>query len=181
MQPQNQKQKDIKPTNNLKRLSCDMPRSPTLLAKIRQLNSVNSTQNFQTLLALVACLMGLEAMPTTMMMVPKSAAKKRSCSWNWRNAMKTWMRLRRSSIPYNLQSSWARRLRLKGVGRSSQVLCLCRMSSWVFVHHWWTLTATQVEQRGTTHTLSLKATRVRDLGPLFCFDSGEGEWWRRSP
>ncbi|KAK4581262.1 hypothetical protein RGQ29_024793 [Quercus rubra] len=77
MQPQNQKQKDIKPTNDLRRLSCDVPRSPTLPAEIRRSNSVNSPQNFRTPPALVARLMGLEAMPTTMTVMPESAAEKR--------------------------------------------------------------------------------------------------------
>ncbi|KAK7854340.1 hypothetical protein CFP56_032592 [Quercus suber] len=39
MQPQKQKQKDIKPTNDIRRLSCDGPRSPTLPAEIRRSNS----------------------------------------------------------------------------------------------------------------------------------------------
>lgn len=51
-------------TNNLQRFSCEVPRSPTLPAKIRRSNSVNSPENFHAPPALMARLMGLEELPT---------------------------------------------------------------------------------------------------------------------
>ncbi|KAK9291074.1 hypothetical protein L1049_009261 [Liquidambar formosana] len=59
---------------HFRRLSCDVPRSPTLQAEIRRSNSVNSPQNSQTPPALVARLMGLDGIPAAS---AESAAEKR--------------------------------------------------------------------------------------------------------
>uniref|UniRef100_A0A2N9F853 DUF3741 domain-containing protein n=1 Tax=Fagus sylvatica TaxID=28930 RepID=A0A2N9F853_FAGSY len=76
-QAQNPKEKDTTAINDFRRLSYDVPRSPTLPAEIRRSNSVNSTQNFRTPPALVARLMGLEAMPPPTNMIVETAAEKR--------------------------------------------------------------------------------------------------------
>ncbi|XP_058107495.1 uncharacterized protein LOC131251049 isoform X2 [Magnolia sinica] len=60
---------------HLRRLSCDVPRSPTLPPEIRRSNSVNSPGNFRRPPALVARLMGLEEVPAASW--PESAAEKR--------------------------------------------------------------------------------------------------------
>ncbi|KAL6988583.1 hypothetical protein U1Q18_014335 [Sarracenia purpurea var. burkii] len=61
-------------TRDVRRLSCEVPRSPTLPAEIRRSNSVNSPEKFHSTTppALVARLMGLEEIPS-----PESAAEKR--------------------------------------------------------------------------------------------------------
>lgn len=72
-------------TNVIRRYSCEVPRSPTLPAKIRRSNSVNSQQNSRAAPALVARLMGLEEATSTMSTMTKamqlpdysSAAEKR--------------------------------------------------------------------------------------------------------
>ncbi|RWR75912.1 hypothetical protein CKAN_00431800 [Cinnamomum micranthum f. kanehirae] len=48
---------------DLRRLSCDVPRSPTIPAEIRRSRSVSSPENFRRTPALVARLMGLDEIP----------------------------------------------------------------------------------------------------------------------
>eukprot|EP00268_Persea_americana_P013263 TRINITY_DN15786_c0_g3_i1.p1 TRINITY_DN15786_c0_g3~~TRINITY_DN15786_c0_g3_i1.p1 ORF type:complete len:368 (-),score=70.22 TRINITY_DN15786_c0_g3_i1:11-1114(-) len=60
---------------DLRRLSCDVPRSPTIPAEIRRSKSVNSQENFRRTPALVARLMGLEEIPPHS--PPESSTEKR--------------------------------------------------------------------------------------------------------
>ncbi|KAF8398139.1 hypothetical protein HHK36_017065 [Tetracentron sinense] len=60
---------------DLRRFSCDVPRSPTIPAEIRRSNSVNSPKNFQTPPAIVARLMGLDEIQASPS--PVSTAEKR--------------------------------------------------------------------------------------------------------
>ncbi|XP_077247651.1 uncharacterized protein LOC143887467 [Tasmannia lanceolata] len=60
-------------TADIRRFSCDVPRSPTLPPEIRRSNSVNSPENFSRTPALVARLMGLEEIR----LAPESANEKR--------------------------------------------------------------------------------------------------------
>ncbi|KAJ7976501.1 Zinc finger homeobox protein like [Quillaja saponaria] len=74
-----QKKEERPSSGHNRRLSCEIPRSPTLPAEIRRSNSVNSQENFRTPPALVARLMGLEQIPwiTTLPKKPESTAEKR--------------------------------------------------------------------------------------------------------
>ncbi|XP_057948422.1 uncharacterized protein LOC131144068 [Malania oleifera] len=66
----NKKHGDI--VTDVRRLSCEVPRSPTIPADIRRWNSINSPDNCGTPPALVARLMGLEGVPAQ-----ETAAEKR--------------------------------------------------------------------------------------------------------
>ncbi|CAK9166340.1 unnamed protein product [Ilex paraguariensis] len=62
---------------DIRRFSCDVPRSPTLPPDIRRLNSVNSPENFKPPPAILARLIGLDENPVRLPVVEPVAEKRR--------------------------------------------------------------------------------------------------------